>query len=48
MSIFIASLLDPLNANHMKLPNTLKKFVGNSQQIVSVRLTIFGGWPLKG
>ena len=38
---------NPLSANPTKCSNTLKQFVGNSQQTVWVCLTIWWGWCLK-
>ena len=40
--------LNPLSANPTKWSNTHKQFVGNSQQIAWVSLTILWGWCLKG
>ena len=39
--------LNPLSANPTKWSNILKKFVGKTQQIVWVCLTISWGWCLK-
>ena len=44
----ITLLINPLNAKPTKWSNTLKQFVGNSRQIVWVRLTILWGLRLKG
>ena len=38
----------PLSTNPTRWSNTLKQFVGNSQQIVWVYLNILWGWHLKG
>ena len=40
--------LNPLSFNPTKWSNTLKQFVGNSQRIVWVCLTILWGWRVKG
>ena len=45
--LFLVSFT-PLSANPTKWSNTLKQFVGKSQLIVSVCLTIFWDWQLKG
>ena len=39
--------VDAISANPTKSSNTLKKFVGNSQRIVWLCLTILWGWRLK-
>ena len=39
--------VNPLSTNSTKWSNTLKQFVGNSQWIVWVCLTILWGWRLK-
>ena len=40
--------LNPLSANPTKRSNTLEPFVGKSQRIIWVCLTILWGWHLKG
>ena len=45
--IFKLSWINPLNANDTKWSNTLKQFIGNSQQIIWVFLTILWGLALK-
>ena len=40
--------VNPLSADPTKWSNTLKQFVGNSQQIVWMCLTILWNWRLKG
>ena len=39
---------NPLNVNFIKWSNTLKQFVGSSQRIVWMCLTILWDWHLKG
>ena len=46
-SINIPLHFNPLSANSTKWSNTLKQFIGNSQRIVWVSLTILQGWHLK-
>ena len=41
-------IINPFSANPTKWSNTLKQFVGDSGQIVSVCLTILWGWCSKG
>ena len=42
------ALTNCMSANSREWSNTLKQFVGNSQQFFWVRLTILWGWCLKG
>ena len=46
--LFYKFSFTPFRTNPTKWSNTLKQFIGNSQWIVWVCLTIVWGWRLKG